>query len=201
MGSVVVGLSIESPSTKAAYDYGEEVDLEGLVANLSWSDGTSALVVFIDFGDNISTDPHQGHTLTHDNEAVTVTHTDSGESDTFTISVNVIMTSVSVGAQPQLEYTKGNELDLSDIVMTLGWSDGMSTDVTLAQFEDNGLVAAPAHGRGLTVVDYHGTAVTVTYDGDMSTDTETLTWPSSCLMTTLKRMMTTSAWASWRWRP
>ena len=146
------------------YDLNQALDLSGLRVNLTWSETGNETIVYADFAaKGIVTDPSHGQELSHDNGTVTVTHTASGESDSFEITVNAIVIEVLITQQPHLDYDYGQELDISDLRVTLRWSNGTSTeDIAPNNFDANGLVAYPATISSINH-SHDGSKVTVTH--------------------------------------
>lgn len=86
-----------------------------------------------------------------------------------------VVNSISVETQPKLEYTEGQELDLSLLVVELFWSDGSSEQVGFADFANKDLTASPDDGTMLTEAEHNGEVVTITHgESGVTTTTDEL---------------------------
>ena len=157
------GISIENLPELISYQYGEDIDFNGLIVNLSLSNGGYNLVGFADFGDEIIVSPNQGQTLTHASSLVTVTHSESAEFATFEIGIAAIVTSIVVTEQPKLIYDVGEVLDLSDLVVNLTWTNGSWNLIPFTEFGANGLGVSLTNGAPLTETEHNGIVIVVTH--------------------------------------
>ena len=69
------------------------------------------------------------------------------------------ITGIAVTTQPKLEYSEGETLDLSAMVITANWSNNTTTILGYAD-----VTADIAHGAALTKGVHNGKAITVTYN-------------------------------------
>ena len=71
--------------------------------------------------------------------------------------------SAKVITQPKLEYTEGESLDLTGLVVTLKDDSGVTIDVPFAELGRYNITATPANGTFLTVVDHNCKHVKLTF--------------------------------------
>jgi uncharacterized repeat protein (TIGR02543 family) len=69
--------------------------------------------------------------------------------------------SISIKTQPRLNYTTGDKLDLSGMVVTLTYNDGSPEDVGFADFGSKGITTDPAHDTELKRSVHNDQPVTV----------------------------------------
>jgi len=72
------------------------------------------------------------------------------------------VTNINVKQQPKLFYTEEDSLDLSNLMVSLAYSDGTSNDISCNDFNKNNLTINKAKGTALKTSDT-GTYLTVTY--------------------------------------
>jgi len=84
---------------------------------------------------------------------------------------------LSVLTQPELDYTEGSALDLSELFVRLIYGDGTKTEVSFADFAEYNLQAEPANGTVLNMASHDGMPITVAYnfDPDIQVKTNPLT--------------------------
>ncbi len=153
---IVTAVGIEAPAVTTVYDFGEPLDLTGLTLNLTWSNGSSSVLPWDD--PSLSSDPPHGFPLTHANSTVTVTHTVSGHSDSFGITVNTVVIAVEVDTIPDVTvYNYNDAIDLSGFELRLIWSDGSSSVIAWGH---GSLATDPVQGHLLT---HDDTTVTATH--------------------------------------
>ena len=176
----VTGIEIKTQPT-LVYTEGEALDLTDLEVTLTYSDETTKDVVFADFGTNgLTVSLANGAILTlgDDGATLTVTHTDIEEPVTIgelTVNEAPTVTEIAIKTQPTLVYTEGKALDLSDLEVTLTYSDETTVDVAFEDFEEYGLTVSLANGAILTLDD-DGAVVTVTHtESGKYADTDDLT--------------------------
>ena len=78
-----------------------------------------------------------------------------------------------VKTQPKLNYTEGEKLDLTELVVTLTDNQGVTKDVEFKDFAANGITATPANGAALTLAD-NAKTVKLT-KGSLTAETKALT--------------------------
>ena len=154
-------ISVTAPA-KTEYQKGEELDLTGMVVTAVYSDGTEAVVDLNDVtiegynkdqvGPQTITVTYEGKTATFD---VTVKE-ESGNPD--------VLDFIKVTAPTKVEYQKGEELDLTGMVVTAVYGDGREVAVDLSE------VTVEGYNK-----DQAGTQViTVTYAGKTASFTVTV---------------------------
>lgn len=101
--------------------------------------------------------------LTAGPNQVTVSDSASGLSETLTVSATAdTVTNIAVTTQPKLIYTSGDQLDLSDMVVTATCASGKTKQVT----DYSTAIGDTAVGSEtvLKVADHNGKTITVTYN-------------------------------------
>ena len=140
---IPLAIRITTPPTKTAYRAGERLDLSGMVVNLVASNGS-----MIDVTQACTTVPANGATLTGADTSVAVSYLYQVDNLTFTstqaLTVSVL-DSIAVTTPPtNTDYSVGDTLDLTGIVVTATYSDNSTRVVT-------GLCTySPADGATLT---------------------------------------------------
>ena len=170
----VTAVAVKTAPAKTTYTEGEALDLTGLVVTLTKSDGTSEDVALADFAANgITTEPAAGAILAASDTEVAITVNDKTALQAITVEpAPVIVTGISVKSPPtKVDYTEGEALDLTGLVVTLTKSDGTSEDVPLADFAAHGITTAPAAGATLGTGD---TEVIITANGQAATQAITI---------------------------
>ena len=173
----VTSVTIKTAPTKINYTAGDALDLTGLVVTLHKSDSTTEDVVFTSFADKgISVSPANGDLLAVTDTKVTITHAASGNTSEQGITVNaapVTVTSVTIKTAPtKINYTAGEPLDLTALVVTLHKSDSTTEDVVFTAFAGKGISVSPANGELLAVTD---TKVTITHTASGNTAQQSIT--------------------------
>lgn len=159
---IVTGIEVSKPPAKESYIEGETLDLTELVVRLTRSDSSTVDVAFEEFaGNGLTTTPTNGSTLSIANTNVTITHTD-GAIATQQIDVSAVtITGISIEKVPtKVNYTAGETLDLTGLVVRLTKSNGSTVYVKLADFAANNLTTTPANGVTLSTAN---TIVTITH--------------------------------------
>ena len=119
-------ISVKEPC-RTKYTEGETLDPAGLVLELKYSDGSTAAAVYSDeTAANFTFTPALDQQLTTNDTEVTVEY--AGKTAAFNINVQpamVTITSVEVAAGPdKTEYTEGEMLDPTGLVLRVIYSDG-----------------------------------------------------------------------------
>ncbi|SCY37565.1 stalk domain-containing protein [Alkaliphilus peptidifermentans] len=173
--AVVHNVTIET-QPKLEYTAGEELDLSGLKVKLHWSNGTEEEVVFANFtAKGLTVDKANGTGLTYEDNSIkiTITHTSEKSVETNGLIVHAAVNSITIETQPKLEYTDGEELDLSGLKVKLHWSNGIVEEVVFADFTTKGLTVDKANGTGLTYED-NSIKITITHTSEKSIETNGL---------------------------
>ncbi len=170
-----------------SYAEGDRLDLTGLEVTLADDQGLKKNVPFAELGRyNITATPENGTFLTvvdHNCKPVKLTFSIPGVPMKFYLGQTGILTvkkfdptnvkSMSVTHQPtRLTYTEGENLDLTGLEVTLEDANHVKKVVTPAEFEANGIKAAPKNGAKLALTD--GKPVKLTR-GNLIAETEKLT--------------------------
>ena len=169
---------------KLTYTEGDKLDLMGLVVSLTDNQGLTEEIGLEKFGEyGITTDPKNGTPLTvtdHNGKSVVITKGEvKTESEALKVNPKVFdkenITKIEVKIQPEKqEYTEGESLDLTGLVVKLTDNQGLTKDVEFKDFEENGLTTDPANGTALTVTDHNGKTVKIS-KGEVKTETNALT--------------------------
>lgn len=172
---------LEEPSN-LIYTEGEKLNLAGLKVKLTDNTGKIKEVSFDDFEANgITTEPTNGKelTLSENDKKVTITKGKGrAETDPLTVNPKVFdsqnITKIEVKAQPKLDYTEGNKLNLNELVVTLTDNQGLKEDVAFENFAQYGLIATPSNNTTLAVSD-DGKKIIITKDNLPPAETNALT--------------------------
>jgi len=94
---------------------------------------------------------------------------------TFPATYTKIVTNIAIKTQPtKFNYTHGDTLDLTGLVLTLTFHDGSTEDVPAANFTAINITATPAQGNSLAYSMHNGHPVKITY-GSLTVNTDNLT--------------------------
>ena len=178
----VVTIEILNQPSKISYTEGEKLNLAGLRVKLTDNKGNVKEVSFEKFDENgITTEPTNAKelTLSENGKKVTITKGNgSEETDALTVNPKVFdsqnITKIEVKAQPKLDYTEDDNLNLSELEVTLTDNQGLTEDVAFEKFVDYGLTATPANETKLTVADHDGKTIIIE-KGNVSGKTNALT--------------------------
>jgi len=78
-------------------------------------------------------------------------------SHTFAKTGTKTVTGIAIKTPPaKMEYTHGDHLDLTGLVVTLTYDDGSTEDVAAHDFADRNITAAPSHGDNLICSTHNG---------------------------------------------
>ncbi len=155
----VTGIIIKQKPSKTEYTEGEMLDLNGLEVTLHKSDGTREDVALKDFENKgLETNPKNGKELSKADVQVNVVHKESQQSAVQKITVEeqpllkIEVNSISIQNKPEnVNYTEGENLDLSGLIIKLHKSNGIEEEVGLQQFKEKGIIVEPANGSKLSV--------------------------------------------------
>lgn len=144
-------ITVSTPPTKTTYKAGETLDLTGINVLAVYDDGYVESVT-----QNCVFSPANGATLSTSDSSVSISYTLNSVTKTTSQAILVKeLSSIAVTTPPtEIEYTIGDQLDLTGIVVTATYSDGSTEEVT------NSCTFSPADGSTLSLSD---TAVTVSY--------------------------------------
>ena len=166
---------------KLNYTEGETLDLTGIVVTLTDNQGLTKDVTFEKFDDfNITASPANETTLTSDHNGKTVEISKGevkAETDKLTVKEKVFdperVETITVKTQPKLNYTEGDKLDLTGLVVTLTDNQGLTEEIVLDKFGEYGITTSPTIGTPLTV-DHNGKSVVISKD-EAKAETDPLT--------------------------
>lgn len=163
---VPIALRVITQPTKTSYIAGESLDLSGLLVKIEATNGT-----MVDITEECTFSPANGATLSSSDDAVTITYHWYKDNVDFTTSVPLSVksfTSISVITPPTtVEYTVGDELDLTGIEIRAFFDDNTSVDVTdVCSFN-------PADGDTLGVSDTE-ISISCTISGTTRTTTQSI---------------------------
>lgn len=176
-------IEIVNQPSKREYKEDDALDLTGIKLKLIDTQGKDKEIVLEDFSEyGIATVPSQGDLLKtdHNNTKIKIklNGVEKVETDPLIVKSKEFdpenVKSITVNTQPKLEYTESEKLDLAGLVVTLTDNQGLTKDVTFADFESNGITAAPANATELTVAVNNGKAVELTKDS-LTAQTNSLT--------------------------
>lgn len=179
----ITKIEVKDQPAKLEYTDGEKLDLSGIKLKLIDTQGKDKEIVLEDFSEyGIATDPSQGDLLKtdHNNTKIKIklNGVEKVETDPLIVKSKEFdpenVKSITVNTQPKLEYTEGEKLDLTGLVVTLTDNQGLTKDVAFADFAANGIEVAPANATELTVAANNGKAVELT-KGNLTAETEALT--------------------------
>ena len=156
----LTGITLNTANVKKAYNYGEALNLTGLVVTANYSDNTTTAVT------DYVTNPANGTTLnTVGEQVVTVTYQSFNAE--FTVTVNKVLTGITLNTENvKKDYYTGDALDLTGLVVTANYSDNTTANVT-------DYVANPANGTVFSAVGEQ--TVTITYQQKTATFKVTVT--------------------------
>lgn len=180
----VVKLKVKTQPVKLEYTEGDKLNLAGLEVTLIDNFGKEKDVALADFDDyQITTDPADNIALTLEKNATAIIVKKGNVTDaTNTLKVEEKafdpdhVKSITVKEQPtKLEYTEGQNLDLTGLEVTLTDDFGKTKDVEFVDFAQYDITAEPKNGTALTVADHYGKPVTLTKGNLEPAKTENLT--------------------------
>ena len=149
------GIEIASLPYRTEYEYGEELDLAGLIVNAIFSDGTMVGLENYEF----EVSGYDAYTVGE--QIITVSYI--GCEATFTVNVMpqpVVLCGIEITSLPyRTEYEYGEELDLTGLVVTAFYSYGAYEDITT--YEISGYDAYTSGEQTITVY-YEGYEATFT---------------------------------------
>ena len=150
----LTGITLNTDAVKKEYNYGEALDLTGLVVTANYNDGSKKEVT-----DYECIMDEMGHLFTLGSHIVTIDY--QGKTETFTVTVAKAFTDIEIDASNvKKDYKHHENLDLTGLVVKAVYSDGSKETVT-------NYTTDPANGTALNTVG--ATRVAVTYEGKVKT--------------------------------
>ena len=120
----LTGITLNTTNVKKSYNYGDKLNLAGLVVTASYSDSTTKAVT------DYTTYPTNDSTLMQLGE-VSVRVDYQNFSESFTVTVNKVLTGITLNTtNVKKDYHVGEALDLTGLVVTAKYNDYSSTVVT-----------------------------------------------------------------------
>jgi hypothetical protein len=142
-------IAITSPPTKTVYTVGEALDISGIKVTGTYSGGTTKT-------ETVSLSNISGYNKDATGEQ-TLTVTVGGKTATFTVTVNApesnaVLQSIAITSPPtKTAYIRGDELDLSGLVVTGTYDDGTTKQETVGIADISGYDATAVGEQTLTV--------------------------------------------------
>ena len=166
---------------KLNYTEGEKLDLSKLVVILKDNQDLTKEISLDKFGEyGITTSPENGAELKLSDNAKTVViskGTVTVETEALKVNPKVFdpehVETITVKTQPKLNYTEGDKLDLTGLVVTLTDNQGLTEEIVLDKFGEYGITTSPTIGTPLTV-DHNGKSVVISKD-EAKAETDPLT--------------------------
>lgn len=181
--SNITKIQVKDQPTKLKYTEEEILNLAGLVITLIDNQGLTKEVGLDKFGEyGITTSPENGTPLImdHNGKPVVISKDEvKAETDALTVNPKVFdkekITGIEVLTPPtKLEYTEGEKLDLTGLVVTLTDNQGLTKNVEFKDFIEYEITVSIADKTSLTVNDHNGAKITVT-KGNFEAQTDVLT--------------------------
>lgn len=168
----VVGIKVKTAPTIMKYTEGNALNLSGLEVTLIDKYKKEKDVALKDFDEfNITTEPANNTVLTMDKNGTAIIvkkgDLEASTNESLTVTAKAFdpdhVKSITVKEQPiKLEYTEGQNLDLTGLEVTLTDDFGKTKDVKFEEFDDYNIKATPANKTALTVATHDGKPVTLT---------------------------------------
>lgn len=167
--------------TKTNYIVGQKLDLDNLKAVLTDENGNTREVSYSDFEKNKITPAFAGSdldkALTKEDNGKKLSLTLAGNNTPAELEISVVefssskVKSISVKTQPKLDYSSGDKLDLSKLVVVLKDANEATKEVPFKDFADNKLTTSPENG---TLIENQKGKIKITFDEKISTETNPL---------------------------
>lgn len=167
--------------TKTNYIVGQKLDLDNLKAVLTDENGNTREVSYSDFEKNKITPAFAGSALdkalTKKDNGKKLSLTLAGNNTPAELEISVVefssskVKSISVKTQPKLDYSSGDKLDLSGLVVVLKDANEATKEVPFKDFAGNKLTTSPENG---TLIENQKGTITIKFDGKISAETDPL---------------------------
>lgn len=167
--------------TKTNYIVGQKLDLDNLKAVLTDENGNTREVSYSDFEKNKITPAFAGSdldkALTKEDNGKKLSLTLAGNNTPAELEISVVefssskVKSITVKTQPKLDYSSGDKLDLSKLVVVLKDANEATKEVPFKDFAGNKLTTSPENG---TLIENQKGKIKITFDGKISTETDPL---------------------------
>lgn len=166
---------------KTNYIVDQKLDLDSLKAVLTDENGNTKEVPYSDFANNKITPKFEtgdlDKALTKENNGKKLSLTLAGNNTPAELKISVVefnsstVKSISVKTQPKLDYSSGDKLDLSGLVVVLKDENEATKEVPFNEFANNKLTTSPENG---TLIENQKGKIKITFNGKISTETEPL---------------------------
>lgn len=176
IGKIPTGIEVTTPPTKTSYKAGEKINLSGMVVKANFSDGSSQ-----DITSQCTFSPSAGTTVYEDTTKINVTWVWDKVNITYqtsqAITVTRVLSSIAITTQPtKRNYTKGETLNLSGMVVKATFNSGNSAVVT-------SYTTSPANGSTLSTIgtvtvtaSYTENDITKTANTTVTVSAKIVTW-------------------------
>lgn len=173
---IPTGIEVTTAPTKTSYKAGEKINLSGMVVKASFSDGSSQ-----DITSQCTFSPSAGTTVYENTTKINVTWIWDKANITYqtsqSITVTRVLSSIAIATQPtKKNYTKGETLNLSGMVVKATFTSGNSAVVT-------SYTTSPVNGSTLNTtgtitvtVSYSENGVTKTASTTVTVSIKIVTW-------------------------
>nr|DAG81062.1 MAG TPA: Putative endo-beta-N-acetylglucosaminidase surface protein [Caudoviricetes sp.] len=176
IGKIPTGIEVTTAPSKTTYKAGEKINLSGMVVKANFLDGSSQ-----DITSQCTFSPSAGTTVYENTTKINVTWTWDKVNITYqtsqSITVTRVLSSIAITTQPtKRNYTKGETLNLSGMVVKATFNSGNSAVVT-------SYTTSPANGSTLNTtgtitvtVSYSENGVTKTASTTVTVSIKIVTW-------------------------
>ena len=168
MGKIPTGIEVTTAPSKTSYKAGEKINLAGMVVKANFSDGSSQEIT-----SQCTFSPSAGTTVYEDTTKINVAWVWDKVNITYqtsqAITVTRVLSSIAITTQPtKRNYTKGEALNLSGMVVKATFNSGNSAVVT-------SYTTSPANGSTLSTTGTITVTVSYTENGVTKTASTTVT--------------------------
>lgn len=167
--------------TKTNYLVDQKLDLANLKAVLTDENGNTKEVPYSEYPNNNITPTFEGgdleKALAKEDNGKKLLLTLDGNNTPAELKISVVefdsskVKSITVKTQPKLDYSSGDKLDLSGLVVVLKDSNEATKEVPFNEFANNKLTTSLENG---TLIDNQTGKIKITFDGKISTETDPL---------------------------
>ncbi len=167
---------------KTKYVVGQKLALDNLKAVLTDSSWNTKEVPYNEFDQNKIIPSFEGGNLDKnltlsDNGKNLVLTLEGFDDESAKLKISVVefnsskVKSISVKTQPKLDYSSGDKLDLSRLVVVLKDENEATKEVPFKDFAGNKLTTSPENG---TLIENQKGTITIKFDGKISAETDPL---------------------------
>ena len=170
VNKVLESISLDTTNVKKVYNYGEQLDLTGLVVVGNYSDNSTSEIS----GGYTSNIGHGTKLEFVGGRTITISY--NGKTDSFSITVNKEFKNITLDTtNVKKDYHYGEALDLTGIVVKANYSDGSYVDVTSSATFDpaEGAILTGAFGPKTITAEYKGKTASFSVNIQPNTETGT----------------------------